>query len=100
MTANVIAMITSRPGKGAPEAVDVGIAAASTSDAAPRRPDQATSAGSRHGGGGARGRPRPLHHPGGQGAGDTPHKRGTTPRHPTTTPPHPRAPAQGPPPPP
>ena len=64
MTANVIAMITSRPGKGAPVAVEVGIAAASTSDAAPRRPVQETSAGSCHGGDGSRCRTRALNHRG------------------------------------
>src|SRR2546421_1754364 len=97
MTANVIAMITSRPGKGAPVAVEVGIAAASTSDAAPRRPVQETSAGSCHGGGGARCPTRALNHPGREVAGDTPTKSATITATPPQTAPPPPAPAQGPP---
>src|SRR5256885_17228646 len=95
MTANVIAMITSRPGKGAPVAVEVGIAAASTSDAAPRRPVQETSAGSCHGGGRARRRPRALNPPGRKGTGDNHTKRPPGTRTPPPTAPPPPGPAQG-----
>jgi len=43
ITAYVIAMIMSRPGNGAPAAVVVGMAAASTSEAPPRSPAQQTT---------------------------------------------------------
>ncbi len=60
MTANVMAMITSRPGNGRPAAVRGGSAAAKMSESPPRRPAQEMTTGTCHGGEGSRWRTRRL----------------------------------------
>src|SRR5207244_7670327 len=88
ITANVIAMIKSRPGNGVPAAVTVGMAAARTRESAPRRPTHETTAGNRHGGDGSRPRTRRLSKRGREVAGTTHTPRATMTATLTSTAPH------------